>query len=252
MAAVLLAGCGSTHGGKRDGGAPAPLSPTASATEMSASPDTAEASAEPDADVLTFSYHRKNDYDYIDQTLEINNSHAGSVVPVLAFTALDRQHQPLPDVRVRTVYGSDSGRLVAPYGSSYDILRFSGAGEQQVYDIRVTVRHLATAREQANVHPVTVWPTDAAGHPVSKFTRFAAVHVQNSDPFAVSVRVAYLVYDQPAQGETQQVISVTAIGGLVHVPAGGTAVVKVTGEAARAVARYSGGPAVSVKAYNSQ
>jgi hypothetical protein len=66
------------------------------------------------------------------------------------------------------------------------------------------------------------------------------------------VRVAYLVYDQPAEGETQQAISVTPIGGLVRVPADGTAVVEVTGDAAQAVARYSGGPAVSVKAYNSE
>jgi hypothetical protein len=47
------------------------------------------------------------------------------------------------------------------------------------------------------------------------------------------------------------VISVTPIGALVRVPAHGSTVVKVTGDATRAVARYSGS-AVSVKAYNSQ
>ncbi|MFJ8143220.1 hypothetical protein [Streptomyces sp. NPDC096013] len=206
----------------------------------------------PDKNVLTFAYHRHSGDDYIDQTLEIRNTATHSVVPDLAFTALDRNHQPLPGVRVRAVYGSDSGRLVVPYGWSLDILRFSGPGAHEVHDVRVTVAHLATARIRAGIHPVTAEPLDAAGHVVSKFSRFASVRVKNSDAFPVAVRVSYLVYDQPAAGDTQQAVSDTAIGGLVRVPAHGTAVVEVTGAAARAIARYSNGPAVSVKAYNSQ
>lgn len=249
-AAILLAGCNGADSASKDAGAPA--RPAASAPTTGGTADAAKQPAGPDADVLTFAYHRQNGNEYIDQTLEINNSYTRSVVPVLAFTALDRNHHALPHVRVRTVYGSDSGRLVAPYGYSLDILRFSGSGEHQVYDVRVTVRHLATARERANIHPVTVQPLDSAGHVVSKFSRFTAVRVKNTDPFAVSVRVDYLVYDQPAKDNTQQAVSVTTIGGLVHVPALGTAVVEVTGAAAQAVAEHSNGPAVSVKAYNSQ
>ncbi|MFI2204425.1 hypothetical protein ACH47Z_27295 [Streptomyces sp. NPDC020192] len=184
--------------------------------------------------------------------MSIRNTNSDTVVPVLALTALDRHGHQLPGVRVRTVYGSDSGRLAVPYGWGYDILRFSGPGEHQVYDVRVTVAHLAPAKARAGIHPVTTQPLDAAGRAVSRFSRFTAVRVTNTDAFAVAVRVAYLVYDQPAEGETQQAISVTPIGGLVRVPADGTAVVEVTGAAARAVARYSDGPAVSVKAYDSQ
>ena len=206
----------------------------------------------PDKNVLTFAYHRHSGDNYIDQTLDIKNADTHSVVPDLAFTALDRNHHPLPGVRVRTVFGSDSGRLVVPYGWGLDILRFSGPGEHEVYDVRVTVVHLAAAKVRANIHPVTTQPLDAVGQVVSKFSRFASVRVQNPDAFAVSVRVSYLVYDQPAEGDTQQAVSDTPLGGLVRVPAHGRAVVKVTGAAARAVARYSNGPAVSVKAYNSQ
>ncbi|MEV6537813.1 hypothetical protein [Streptomyces sp. NPDC051665] len=206
----------------------------------------------PDKNALTFAYHRHSGDNYIDQTLDIRNVDTHSVVPNLAFTALDRHHHPLPGVRVRTVYGSDNGRLVVPYGWSLDILRFSGSGEHEVYDVRVTVVHLAAAKIRANIHPVTTQPLDAAGHAVSKFSRFTSVRVRNPDAFPVSVRVSYLVYDQPATGDTQQAISDTPVGGLVRVPAHGSAVVKVTGAAARAVARYSNGPAVSVKAYNSQ
>lgn len=209
-------------------------------------------SSDPAKSALSFAYQREGGDNRISQTLTIKNANTESVVPVLAFTALDRNGDPLPRVHVRTVFGSDSGRLVVPYGTFLDILRFSGAGEHQVYDVRVTVERLVAAKRRANVHPVTVEELDSTGRAVSKFTRFTTVRVTNIDPYPVTARVAYLVYDQPAEGETQQAVSVTPIGGLVHVPAGGSADVKVTGAAATAVGRYSGGPAVSVKAYNSQ
>jgi hypothetical protein len=227
MATLLLVGCRPAKGGTEDHGA---------AVE----------------NALTFTYHRHSGDGVIDQNLAISNADPNSVVPVLAFTALDRHRHPLPGVQVRTVFGSDSGRLVVPHGWGYDILRFSGSGEHQVYDVRVTVTHLTIAKIRANLHAVSTQTLDAAGRAVSKFSRFAAVRVTNTDDFAVSARVAYLVYDQPAKGETQQAISVTPIGALIRVPARGAAIVKVTGDAARAVARYSDGPAVSVKAYNSQ
>jgi hypothetical protein len=200
---------------------------------------------------LTFTYHRQIGAGVIDQTLAISNAEPYSIVPVLAFTALDRHHHRLPGVRVRTVFGSDRGGLVVSYGWGYDILRFSGPGEHQVYDVRVTVTRVTTAENRGSLHAVGVRPLDAAGHAVSRFSRFAAVRVTNTDNFPVSARVAYIAYDEPAQGDTQQVISVTPIGALVRVPAHGSTVVKVTGDATRAVAKYSGS-AVSVKAYNSQ
>ncbi|WP_369223226.1 hypothetical protein AB5J52_19550 [Streptomyces sp. R39] len=209
-------------------------------------------SSKPAKSALSFAYQREGGDNYISQTLAIKNTNKESVVPVLAFTALDQNGDPLPGVHVRTVYGSDSGRLVVPYGAGLDILRFSGAGEHQVYDVRVTVKRVAAAKGRASRSPVTVQELDGAGHTVSKFSRFSAVRMTNIDPYPVTMRVAYLVYDQPAEGETQQAVSVTPIGGLVRVPGSGSAVVRVTGAAATAVARYSGGPAVSVKAYDSQ
>ncbi|MFD8734828.1 hypothetical protein ACFV06_07880 [Streptomyces sp. NPDC059618] len=243
MATVLLFGCGPAKGGTEDGGA---------ADDRPTAVSTANSSVEPDKQALTFTYDRHSADDYIDQQLFIKNDNGNSVVPVLAFTALDRHRHPLPGVKVRTVYGSDSGRLVVPYGWSSDILRFSGPGEHQVYDVRVTVAHLATAKVRAGIREVPTQTLNAAGLAVSKFSRFAAVRLVNTDAFPVAVRVAYLVYDQPSGGDPQQAISVTPVGGLVRIPAGGTAIVKVTGDATRAVARYSDGPAVSVKAYNSQ
>ncbi|MFG2422546.1 hypothetical protein ACGFWD_26270 [Streptomyces sp. NPDC048448] len=227
MAMLLLVGCRPAKGATEDRGAAA-------------------------EDGLTFTYHRHSGDGVIDQTLSIRNAYMSSVSPVLAFTALDRHRHPLPGVRVRTVFGSDSGRLEVPYGVGYDILRFSGSGEHQVYDVRVTVTRVTAAKTQADTLPPSAETLDAAGRVVSKFSRFAAVRVTNPEEFAVSVRIAYLVYDQPAEGETQQTVFVIPIGTLVRIPARSMAIVEVTGDAAHAVAKYSGGPAVSVKAYNSE
>ncbi|MEU6851398.1 hypothetical protein ABZ901_15915 [Actinacidiphila alni] len=253
VAAAVLVGCGKTDSTSSDKGAAARRATvSAGATASPAATRTRPPTTGPAVSQLSFTYHRHSGNDYIDQTLQIHNSDTRSLVPELSFTAVDRHHHVLPGVRVRTAYGSDTGRLVAPYGYSLDILRFSGPGQHQVYDVRVAVRRLSVARQRANIHEVTVQPLNAAGHAVSKFSRFTAVQVSNPDRFAVTIRLAYLVYDQPAPGNTQQATSVTPIGGLVRIPASGTATVQVTGAAAKAVAESSNGPAVSVKTYNSQ
>ncbi|MET7621311.1 hypothetical protein [Streptomyces sp. NPDC005408] len=188
----------------------------------------------------------------MNQQLEIENVSGQSVVPVLSFSALDKNHQVLPQVKVSTVYGSDRGNLVAAYGTSVDILRFSGPGEHEVADVRVTVQSTAAARIPAGMHEVTTQALDSQGREITRFERFSKVRLTNEDDFPVFVRVAYIVWDQPPKGVTQQAVEVTAVGGLTVVPPHGTAVVKVTGDAAAAVARSSNGPAVSIKAYDSQ
>ena len=206
----------------------------------------------PDAAGLSFTYRQHGSADEtIDQTLQIENDFPYSVVPVLDFTPLDAHGAVLPHVHVGTVYGSDTGSLVAPFGYSLDILRFSGAGEHQVANVRVTVRRVSKARAQAGQY-AAAQALDAHGQPVSKFSRFSAVAVTNPNPFPVSVRIVYVVYDQPASGQTQQVVLATPIGGLASVPANGKATVQVTATAAQAIAENADGPAVSIKTYPSQ
>ncbi|MEU3464461.1 hypothetical protein ABZ721_31475 [Streptomyces sp. NPDC006733] len=171
---------------------------------------------------------------------------------MLEFTALDAHGRVLPRVQVDTVYGSDRGSLVAAYGYAIDILRFSGQGEHQVTDVRVAVRSVTTARIRSGLHYASAQAQDSTGKNVSKFSRFSSITVTNLDDFPVSVRIVYLVYDQPAKGQTQQATTVVPIGGLLLIPAHGKAMVPVTGPASDAVARYSDGPAVSIKTYNSQ
>jgi len=202
---------------------------------------------------LSFTYvGARPEKETINQVVDIKNDDEQSVVPVLAFTPLDKHHKVLSQVTVRTVYGTDRGNVVVPYGYGMEILRFSGPGAHQVADVRVRVVSVTPARIRAGIHSVTVQPLDVHGRKVDKFSRFAALRLSNADDFPVAVRLAYLVYDQPPKGQTQQAVVVVPVGGLIHVPARGTAEVKVTGAAATAVARYSDGPAVSIKPYNSQ
>lgn len=202
---------------------------------------------------LSFHYVGDSGVDQtMNQQLEIKNGLRESLAPVLSFTALDKNHQVLPQVTVSTVYGSDRGNLVAPYGTSIDILRFSGTGEHDVADVRVTVQSAAAARIPAGEYDVKTQALDGQGREISRFERFSAVRLTNEDDFPVSVRIAYILWDQPPTGTTQQAVEVTPVGGLTEVPAHGTSVVQVTGDAVAAVARNSGGPAVSLKAYSSQ
>ncbi len=202
---------------------------------------------------LSFDYVGDSGVDEtMNQTLQITNDLPASVVPVLSFEALDKHHHVLHGVKVSTIYGSDRGELVTPYGSSLDILRFSGPGKHEVADVRVTVRRTSIASVPAGLHEVTTQALDGHGREITKFERFSAVRLTNEDDIPVSVRIAYVLWDQPPKGVTQQAIEVTPIGGLTEVPAHGTAVVHVAGKAAAAVARNSYGPAVSIKAYNSQ
>ncbi|SEN20858.1 hypothetical protein [Actinacidiphila rubida] len=244
-AAVVLSGCTSGGTGDPDGKYVRALSSAATPAATTTPPRY--------VGKLSFTYHgSRPEKETINQTVDIRNDDQQSVVPVLAFTPLDKRHQVLSQVKVRTVYGSDRGNLVVPYGYGMEILRFSGTGAHEVADVRVRVVAVEPARIRAGVHDVTVQPLDGRGRKVDKFSRFTALRLSNADDFAVAVRLAYLVYDQPPEGQTQQAVVVVPVGGLIHVPASGSTLVKVTGAAAAAVARYSGGPAVSIKPYNSQ
>jgi hypothetical protein len=81
-------------------------------------------------------------------------------------------------------------------------------------------------------------------------SRYEAASNPNAVP--VSVRVVYIVYNQPASGTAQQAVAVTPVGTLTSIPANGTVTIPVSGAAKAAVDKYSNGPAVSIKAYFSQ
>ncbi|WP_327321292.1 hypothetical protein OG735_01475 [Streptomyces sp. NBC_01210] len=116
----------------------------------------------------------------------------------------------------------------------------------------MTVQSTAVAKMPAGMNEVTTQALDGKGRAITRFERFSGVRLTNKDDHPVFARIVYFLWDQPPKGVTQQAVEVTAVGGLTVLPAHGTAVVQVTGGAAAAGARNSNGPAVSIKAYNSQ
>ncbi|MFD8705186.1 hypothetical protein ACFV1W_21665 [Kitasatospora sp. NPDC059648] len=253
LGVAALAGCDPSgasttpaKGPSISGGATANTAPTVS-TPATHTPATGPAAAS-----LSFRYHALGKQEYIDQTLAINNNGQTSVVPTLTITAVDSSGKDLPDVQVTTAYGSDRGSLVVQPGGGYDVLAFHGADARQVADVKVSVKVTAAADLLASASPVEAQPADSTGQPLTKFDAFDQVILKNPNKTAVSVRVVYLVYDQPPPGASQQAIEVVPIGELTTVPAAGTASVTVLGDARAAVQKYSGGPAVSVKTYFSR
>ncbi|MFF2073451.1 hypothetical protein ACFVXG_01695 [Kitasatospora sp. NPDC058162] len=227
-------------------------SPTTDAAPTASTSAAPAPATSPAATSLSFSYYALGKQEFIDQTLSIGNDGRTSVVPTLTITAVDGSGKDLPDVQVSTAYGSDRGGLVIQPGGGYDVLAFHGADAGRVANVKVAVKELAAADLPASAAAVEADPADASGQPLTKFDAFDQVILKNPNSTAVSVRIVYLVYDQPAAGTPQQVVEAVPIGGLITVPAAGTTSVAVSGDARTAVQKYSGGPAVSLKTYFSR
>jgi hypothetical protein len=256
LGAALLVGCASTPAPSTEAPVQAagPSPTTAHPSPTTAHPSPTTTSRTPAAADLSFHYHAKGAQEYIDQTLLVVNEGPDSVVPTLAITPLDSAGNALSGVSVSTAFGSDHGMLVVAPGEagSYDILAFSGPDKAKVAAVNVVVTKVLRATAPAGAEGVTVQAADQDGKSISKFDRFQQVVLKNPNAAAVSARAVYIVYDQPADGASQQAVAVVPIGDLTVIPGNGTVTLPVTGAAQDAVAKYSGRAAVSLKAYFSQ
>lgn len=162
---------------------------------------------------LSFHYQASGGEDVMNQTLTITNSSGSAVVPVLRFTPLDSSGQPIGETDVTTAYGSDRGQLVVG-SSGLDVLAFGGAGASAVADVRVDVVSVTAAKRIPVTRGVTTSFLDGAGDSVDKFSQFTDVVLANPNDADATLRIVYIVWDQPTDPkETQQAVSVTPIGG---------------------------------------
>jgi len=116
---------------------------------------------------LDFAFRSHSGPGTMDQVLEIKNYGGQPVAPFLAIVALDDNGHKLPDVTVRTAYGSDQGLVVIPGGDTgLDVLSFGGPQARHVHDVHVTVRREIklppTSGLLANDYPLTYYsrPSD--------------------------------------------------------------------------------------------
>lgn len=78
---------------------------------------------------------------------------------------------------------------------------------------------------------------------------FSSVELRNPNPAAVTVRVVSIVWDRPADGQSQQALEVIPLSRLVSVPAGGETTIEVSPADRRGISRFASSNALSLKAY---
>ncbi|MGW4295650.1 hypothetical protein ACWEH1_21725 [Micromonospora chersina] len=204
------------------------------------------------ASLLRFEFAPTTGDGYMNQLLTIYNDGTRLLAPTLEFTALDAARNPLPAVRVSTVYGSDRGSLVVPPGGGVDVLVFSGEGALSAEDVTVSVRTAEVVDAPVvGVEPV-VTPMDDSGRALDRNSRFTAVSLRNDDSEPMSVRLVYIVWTEPEGDERQQAEQVVPVGDLIVLPPKQNTLVPVTGAARTAVEGAAGRVPASIKAYLSR
>jgi hypothetical protein len=147
-----------------------------------------------------------------DQVLTVENHTEVSVVPTLAFTALDIYGRELPNVVTQTVQGSHRGGPVLPAnGTLRDILRFDGPGSRQVRGV-----HVELAAVEELDHPALEQDTrsvmiDLDQKATDDPAEFWGIGLVNPNPFGVAMRVSLLELEERERDFPRQVVDVVTL-----------------------------------------
>lgn len=201
------------------------------------------------AEALGFSFDLRGGERYIDQTLTITNEGTEPVVFEAVLTALDEAGDPLEDVEVDTVYGSQVGQLVVVPGQDLDIVKFSGRGAASAVDVAVELEAVETVAYPAVTAPLEAVPVDARGREVRYPGLLSRVELRNPNEEAVDVRTVYIVWDRPVGGAPQQAEVAVELAPRTSVPAGGEAVVRPSERSLSIIRAYAGSNPSSLKAH---
>jgi len=200
---------------------------------------------------LSFSYQAIGEPGYMDQNLQIVNRGSSAVVPVLAYQATDKDGRALTDIHVSTAYGSDRGELVVPEGGWFEILSFQGNAVSEIIDVRVTVVSVEAVKYPIVEDELKTQFLDSEGEPTYGGP-FDSVRLTNDGPLNVTVRVVFLVLDEPPPGTPQKPIRIVPLAGPTKVSGRSDVIIPVTPEVAGVQAEIAGQDVwMSVKAYPS-
>jgi len=181
--------------------------------------DSPVASAPPAASSdLAFDFRLSSGPGVMDQVLLIGNRGQTGLAPVLELTPLDETGDPMPGVTVKTAYGSDAGRVVAPPRSTViDVLRFRGPRARDVADVDVRVTRSAEVPD-AEPGELLVQPLGRTGRPVNLDDFFYSSRVTNKSDAEARARVVLIEWENPPPGESQQALRVTPVSPLITIP----------------------------------
>lgn len=184
----------------------------------------------------------------LDQMMTLQYRGTSTAVPVMAYSARDRNGRDLGRVSVHSCYGTTEGRLALTPGENTDLLYLRGADAHLVADVVGEVVELRPQSRPEN--PVTqVVQTDDAGRELPSGGGFHHVVVHNPGPAEAFCRVVAIALDAPATGPQGAVEIVPLTPQPIVVAAGTPAVVTPPADAYAAISRYFGSAFVTVKSY---
>jgi hypothetical protein len=147
-----------------------------------------------------------------DQVLTIENHTDVSVLPTLAFTALDVYGRELPNVATQTVHGSHRGGPLLPAGGSLrDILRFDGLGSRQVRGVHVELAAIEELDHPALEQDVRSVMIDLEQKATDDPADFWGIGLVNPNPFVVTVRVSLMEFEERERDFPRQVVDVVTL-----------------------------------------
>ena len=203
--------------------------------------------------VFSFAYTPDSGDGYMNQLLQITHSGSRSVAPVLKLYAVDSSGVPLPEVTVTGVFGSDRGELVVPAGYGVvDVMQLTGEHVNRVADVRASVLRAPVVEYPTITTEPVVTPLDSTGVAVTRNDVFTRIRVSSDNDAPITVRLIYITWNVPPEGQTQQAERTEPVGDLVTVPAHGQTDVKIAADDVAVIRRTSGTAPTSIKAYFSK
>lgn len=161
---------------------------------------------------------------YVDLSLDVENPWETPVTLEGRLVARDGGGAELPDVRVRSAFGTETGRAVVMPGGAVDFVRLQGPGADRVREVTledttVTPRGGAVLTEYVDLTPV-----GGRGEPLEYDMYARGARLENPNPHPARIRVVLMVLRAPRDGVPQEATLVHDVT-TAEVPADGTTTV---------------------------
>jgi hypothetical protein len=158
----------------------------------------------PDGSEFTTTFTRIAESGYIDMSVDFENPTTDAVALDGRLVARDASGAALPDVRVTSAFGTESGRAVVLPGVNVDFVQLEGRGEQRVRKITLESADATVLDVSPETQYVELKPLDGAGRELEYDMGAQQVRLENPNPFPVRIRVVLMVLAAPEEGIPQE------------------------------------------------
>jgi hypothetical protein len=158
----------------------------------------------PDGSEFTTTFTRIAESGYIDMGLDFENPTTEAVTIDGQLVARDASGTVLPDVRVTTAFGTESGRAVVFPGVNVDFVQLEGRGEQQVRAITLESAEVTVLDVAPETQYVELKPLDGQGRELEYDMSAEQISLENPNPFPVRIRIVLMVLRAPQERIPQE------------------------------------------------